>query len=435
LGADVTYTDNVDLEPSGEERSDLVLVITPAIAASRTGARASSSVAYQLQSVTHKDDESVDEVFHQLDARVRSEVVNENLTINARATVDQEIIDPTDVVTDIVNAQDNLTNVYTVAVAPEYLSRLGDAAQANARVSYGIVRNDDPDLADTDQATVSAGIDSVDRGSRWRWGASGLVDNVEADDGEESTLSNVRATTGYQFTNQVGVDGQVGYERNETTDVDTDAISGRFWGVVLNWLPNVRQSLTVGTGERFYGPTYLLRWERRGRLTTSLSYEESLDSSTRDRLTTPPPGEATEDPPSLASGVEILFLRKRGDFTLGYTRSKTAISANLYAEEIRYEERVDAESDSDLLGITLAASWRYRPLVTWSATLRAEERYFIQDERTDDLHELALTGTRRVRRDVSGRVRLSFANNDSTDLEESFEESAITFGIVKTFGQ
>jgi hypothetical protein len=434
LGGDVTYTDNVDLEPSGEERSDLVLVITPAIAASRTGAQANASVAYRLQSVIHKDDASDDEVFHQLDARGRSEVGSENLSIFGRATVDQEITDPTDVVGDITNAGDKLTNTFTALVAPEYITRLGNAAQFNARVSYGIVEYDDDDVPDTNQRTASAGVGSVERGRRWRWGASGLIDEVRADDGEKSTLSNVRANTGYQFTNQVGVDGEVGYERNEATDVDTDAISGSFWNVLLNWLPSPRQTLTVGIGERFYGDTYLLRWERRGRLTTSLSYEESLDSSTRDQLQVPSePG--AETPPSLATGIEVLFLRKRADLNLGYARSKTSIAANFYAEEIRYQEQTgaDPESDTDLVGLSLTANWRYKPLITWSGTLRAQERDFIQDERTDDLHRLELSGTRRMRSDLTGRVQLSFSDNDSTDSEESFEENAITVGIAKTF--
>ena len=87
------YTDNVDLNPSGQEDDDLITEVTPGISLFRESSRLKVDVNYQAQVLKFVNEDDADKVNHGLDGSVSAELAEDFLFVDASGNVSQAIVD------------------------------------------------------------------------------------------------------------------------------------------------------------------------------------------------------------------------------------------------------------------------------------------------------------------------------------------------------
>ena len=86
FSAQETFSDNIDLDPDGEENSDFVTSLNGGLSLRGTGRRLNVSLDYNLQALRYKNSTEEDGINHQLQALADAELLEQVLFLEARAT-------------------------------------------------------------------------------------------------------------------------------------------------------------------------------------------------------------------------------------------------------------------------------------------------------------------------------------------------------------
>jgi uncharacterized protein (PEP-CTERM system associated) len=132
-----TLTDNVDLSPPGEEQSDLVTEVIPAISIIGEGGRFRLNLNYSFDALLYARTGSANnENRSNLDAFGTLEAVENWLFIDARGVVSQQSISAFGTpATSAASATANRTQTSTYELSPYLRGRFGDLANYDLRYS------------------------------------------------------------------------------------------------------------------------------------------------------------------------------------------------------------------------------------------------------------------------------------------------------------
>src|SRR5262249_309485 len=104
---------------------------------------------------------------------------------------------------------------------------------------------------------------------------------------QDTTFEQITASARRLITYNIGINGTVGYERNEYQTLTGEAPAGANWSIGADWAPTPRTSLAASMGHRYFGATHSLDFKHRTRLTVwNLNYSESVTTS-RSQLLAP----------------------------------------------------------------------------------------------------------------------------------------------------
>jgi uncharacterized protein (PEP-CTERM system associated) len=257
--AQQTFTDNVDLSATNK-RSDAITELRPGIRVNSRSGRVQGNLDYSLSALIHARDSSLNELQNNLNAAVAAEVVEQHLFVDARVGISQQTISAfgTQVGnTGLVN--DNQTEVITYGATASWRSRLGDVADATARIGWAGSQADSTTLGDGDSLDAAFGLSGTQ--SRFGWGLDAGWQTSDFRDSEEFTTNQVFGTLRFapdpdlQFSVRGGVEG----EGLRTGTRETDD----FWGWGVNWQPGPRTSLAWQTDHRYFGRSYNLSFQHR----------------------------------------------------------------------------------------------------------------------------------------------------------------------------
>ena len=120
------YTDNIRLAAPGNERHEFVTEVSPTLRIVGRGARLTANVLYRYQNLYYQRDSRPRRAKHQLQANGTAELVEHIAFIDARATMREENVDNSGVVTsDNINVSGNRTDVQRLALARTFDTILG----------------------------------------------------------------------------------------------------------------------------------------------------------------------------------------------------------------------------------------------------------------------------------------------------------------------
>jgi len=438
------YSDNISLEVKGDENDEFVTRLDAGVALLREGARARARLDYNLLGLIFWDESDDNDVFHQLDAEGRVDLVPNRFFVEGLATFDQRERSRAGRTGDIVNIGVDRTDVLNVRVSPVYVQPFDDFATGELRYTYDRVDYDDDDDRDTDSESnrVRANLASGPMFARIGWNLSFDREEIDFDDGSSVTFQTAEALARLSVTEGLSVFAAVGDERN---DFEQDPGRARpddtFWRVGATLRTADRTFAEAFFGERFFGNTYgaeLRRQLRDGRLFASYVEELRTVNEIDDlRLVRDEFGDPIFDPETGRPIFELadlrtgVFLRKRFSAGVSIRRGKTDWGLRVYDQRREFE--FDAR-DERSQGIVGDITWRVLPRTSLSGNLRVEETTFADErDREDTLWRARLGVNRDLGPRTSASIDYGYTERESTVADREYRENRVTATLTRTF--
>jgi uncharacterized protein (PEP-CTERM system associated) len=449
------YSDNIRLDPPGEETSEFISQLNTGFNFDRQGGRASARVGYNLQSVFYWQATSSSALFHQFFADGNLVVLPERLSINAAAGYSQRQLTRERAGADNVNLGGDRGDVLTFRLNPVYTEQLDDFATFQTSYGYSRVEvlSQDGGGEDADNAgsnsqrnDLQVSLSSGPLFSRFGWGLSYSWSQTEFDDGASSSQQTAEALGRWNVSDRFSLFGVVGYELDEFEQEGgrTDP-SGLTWRLGATYAASERTFMEAFLGSRSFGNTYGATLRHRMRNSqVSLDYSEDITTVNQFEIdqTIPRGVDATVEEALIVDGEPVLFdlespeLRS-GAFvsrrlSLGYTgqRRKTNWGVRVFHQQRDFEVSGRSEQSQSITG---NLGWRIRPRTSVVARAGVQQSDTGDQGEDQTLLTTSLGLSRQFTPTVSASVDYSFRDLDGTADTEGYQENRVSATIQKSF--
>lgn len=461
LTASAIYTDNVNQRDSNPEDA-LILSATPGFFLRSQGSRrVQASLQYGLTGVARFGGDDDNDLFHNLNAVGKAELVEDFLFIDGSARISQELISLQGSTADASVNNRNRATVGTYSISPYLQKRFGTFADAQARytASGAIFENDV--ASNSASNTFSAGLSSGTRFNDFSWGLNYSIRKSEHRDALDTTFESASATAGYALSRKFRVFGTVGEDRNDyLSATETD---GAFYSAGFGWSPSRRTSLEASAGERYFGKTYALSARHRTRLSNwNVSYTEGVSDLAQFLprsgtlydyqcpgpdgslvLVTDWPFSIPPAPDCIAFGGTpgVLFDLRNGVFISKMLRAGVSWGIRRVTYSLNYidSRRMYVVDNSEDRSQSLLASAAYRmtPRTTFNSNIILMQTQtpnsLALTAREDDILSFSLGLDHRFAEDLSGSLSFRHTQRDSDAVNSDYDENRLTATVYKRF--
>lgn len=458
LNMHATYTDNVGLQPEGQERGDWIGQINPGFSLSRTARRLDANFDYSMRNRFYLNEDDRNHISHRILGNGTFEAIRNRFFIDGgiiRREQVPSLLDPAGIQPE-VGARTADTTQYTVS--PHLIQPMGRFATASARYRFDERRYHGGGLDDNRSHQYLAQLDSGRTFQRFFWRLNYSHEDVEYLEGDRTDVSftEYSGTLGRYLTRRFRIWGTVGEERNDFPTFRDD-IDGPFWHAGLGWNPSERTSIEATYGERFWGNTGSLDLTHRTRKTRwNIRYSESLTAGRGLQM------EAIgELPPELADDLEegmwitgpdgeLWFLDPDGSLSQlsltdqTYVQERLEGSVRLRHANSRYTWRVfgsrrefQLQEDDEEERYGTALSWRWGLAPRTSTTLTGgwhRTRFQRVEEREDDTWFVRASISRDLQPNVRASLSYRHQQRDARGGQTyDYVENAVTASLFMTF--
>ena len=491
LGASVTasetYTDNVTLGAAGGSKSDFITSVTPTITAKKDGARLKVDASYSNQNLFYANDSTRNTTFHQLNARANAELFENEVFLDATASISQASISPLGASgVDNTSATGNLTSVQSVTISPYWIHRFGSTATLNARYTISEVSNSSNTFSGSTNSGINLSLASGSAFGRVSWGLNFSEQIADYQDRSDVSFTTTSASLGYLVSSRVKITGTVGANKNSFVSSTGAATGGSFWNTAVSWAPSTRTSLDLGFGRQYFGKSWNMAFKTRGaRSSWTADYAESVSTSNSqasfDRpasrivfgiITVPSdttfPGDVFTRSGILIpagtlvlAGTELLAatsqqftdptqilsnqvtLSKRFSTGFSWKKGKSGFNLNAYraiqealesnqTSSIQINSAFQNSSTIKQVGFSAGWTWELTPLMSSSVTGGVNRNSFPGLGREDTTTSLQVGLNRKFSPHLTGNVSLRRQMRDSSQ-DADFTENALTGSVTYSF--
>ncbi len=437
-----TYSDNIDLAASGLKSSDFVSEVIPGLSAELDGNRIKGSIDYRMQNLFYADNSDFNDTFHQYNALGSAELFLKRFFVDIDSTLTQRIISSQQrFVGSNLNLTDNRTDQLTASIRPYWRQDIGTFAEALAQYRYGIVDfQDDKVVGITSDSALNDLLVSVNSPTRdsyrllnWALKYSLQDINYESNDFDDLNFERTQAEIDYPITSTIGLIAVGGYEDNDLGAAfpSTDT-RGALWEAGFRWQPNLKSQFEARYGDRFFGNTWLLRWQQRGRrINTELRYTRDLGGYTGFILQGGRLSGATRRFPLTPLGLTSqAYIRDRLDAIATLTTARSVIQVILFNEERDFRTVGNKEKWT---GIIPSWEWRIAPRTALTTRLLWGRRKPSGVERDDYPLFINITLQRQIGPQTFANLAYNYTRVDSDDNFFEYQENSVTIGLTKSF--
>lgn len=473
-----TWTDNVNLSPDAQARSEFITELTPGFAVAARSQRMQLTARYQLRRFLYSDDDAPNlrDSGSNLNADLRARLVGDLLFLDASANRGQQTVSAFgQQFSDNPYSTSNRTDVSTWRVSPYLTQRFGSSAVLLARYTRDSVETGREGYGNTRADSYSLALSSPgERRIGWnlRYDRQNLTDRLAGDSSTES----MGAGLSWRVLPTLTMSAGGGYDDN-----DYQALGGRTrggnWNVGYQYSPSARTTLSMSVGHRYFGKSRSLSAMHRSRHTVwNIGFSESVTTTRSqymlpaavdtaellDRLFTPnfPDPEqrrlaiaaylqATGLPPTLADDVNYLsnryMLQKQFQVSAAFQGARSTLLLSIY--DTRREALSVQQADSSLLGSSLfnlndntrqrgvAANLSYRVSTRASAyaQLNASHSNSLSADVRQTNRGLRVGLQRRFERHLQGHLELRRLEGSGGGGGTSYTENAISATLSTTF--
>ena len=444
-----TFSDNIDLDPDGEEESAFISTVRPGITffadAARINWAFSGDVALRQQN--GGEDEGF-EAEVDLTSSGTVELYEDLFFIDGSASVSQEVLNSD---TASSGSEDNSSNRETIQnyrFSPYIQNRLGDFARAETRYRLSQVFIDSDDASDT---TTHEGIFNLNSGpdfTQFSWGLSLSASEAMPSDDDDVSRRDANFTTTYAVTRAFFLIGSVGYQEFDDGDADNE-VSDPTWRTAVRWQPSQRTQIEVGYGQRDDETSFdgTLRHDITQRTRFTASYAETLRTSQEalgrnlDNIEfNPDTGQFqnSETGQALDSVNDLPFevndeTTRVSTFRMGVngTRDRDTFGLNFTAE---VEESDSDDSSDDQSEYSVRADWGRALNDRTRFNTSGEYEYNDLGDSIETEYTARAGLSYSVFSNVSANVDYTFRIRESDESSsEEFKENAITVGLRASF--
>lgn len=468
VGAQATYTDNANQSHSNPQDA-LILSVTPGFSLQSQGSRrVQASLQYGLNSVTRFSNDNSTNLYHNLGATGKAELIDDFLFIDGSASISQQLISLLGSPADATTNSANRTTVGTYSISPYIQKRFGTFAQAMVRytLSGALIQNNAANNINSN--AVNATLTSGTRFTDLSWGLNYSLRNTTIQGGQDAQFEHVGASLGYVLTRQIRAFGTLGYDHNDYSSASGASISGRSWTAGLGWSPNRRLSMDASFGHTYFGRTYGFDFNYRTHNSVwTAGYSEGTSDISSLLLTEVTkylylcPGANPGDPaqfvvsrfsiqpapgcvllasqqglvPSLANGI---FISKTLQSGVVWSKGKTTLGLNVFDMRRQYQQIAGLPED-ETRGIVATYGYRLQPHTTLNGSLGYTNILVpaglnsLTIARDDKLYIATLGVSHQFDSKLSGTLMFRRQQRESNDSASSFDENSIIASALMRF--
>ncbi len=416
----VIRSDNIFLEPSGMEESEIVYMLTPQFYLRTTGDRIAADLRYRPEAYLYDTNSTADNVFHVVDMTVTTTLVRDKFFLLLNGTNFQSIVTPDGrIPTSNIPITANRVDSRILEARPYWQQRVG-SADLYLEAGVSDIDYDDPTIQGSQVVRGSFKLDNIARQQGLAWGVGYNHVRAEYDLGAEWEHQRAEANLGYWVTGTVRLFAAGGAE-TDVTRIDDPNLDESFWEAGIQYKPNARLDMEFAAGERYYGTSIRanLAWTMR-RGTTRLTYTEGpgtgsqLPSGRRPLVDVDDLDSLLDQP-----GRSDRFLQRRLNWTTMIELAKSNLNLRLY-REIR-EERETLSStelldDQENSGMSLRWSWRAGARTTFGVGANLA-RIDVQ-QRNSDVRSLSADVGYRLGQHTNVRLEYINSRQDGRDSNQ-----------------
>ncbi len=486
LNASATYTDNANQSENNPEDA-LILTATPGFMLRSEGSRrVQATLQYGMTGVARFGDDESDDLYHNLNAVGKAELVEDFLFIDGTARLSQELISLLGSTADASVNDSNRATVGTYSISPYIQKRLGTFAYAQARYTASGAIFKEQAAADSSANSFNATLSSGTRFDDLSWALNYSIRKAENRNAAtpaantDTTLERASATAGYALTRKFRVFGTVGQDKNDY--LSTSGTDGSFYSVGFGWSPTRRTSVEASVGERYFGRTFSFAGSHRTRLSQwSVRYSEDVSDITQQFLEqssklffvcTTGTGlyyldEATDlsqaapancvgpltagqiisnttfsDAVLVALGLKTIGIANGiyviKSLTAGMSWNVGRLGFGLSAQDIKRLYQALGDAQDHVQGVTGSVSYRLSPRTTATSGLSLTRNSLDSAvtggaAREDDIMSLNLGLNHRFAEDLNGALIFRHTQRDSNAANSDYEENSLTASVNMRF--
>ena len=273
------FTDNISLQPAERAHSQFLTDISPGVTVNHRSRRLKVEGDTQLHFYANaKEELGTRRSSSQLRGAAKAELVDDMVFVDASASMFQQSISPfAQLVSNNEYASANRANVKTWQVSPYLVNRFGRVARSELRYLHDSVdAGSRSGLGNTEGDTVSYRLTSGPSWNDLTWGLSASQQQINDEVLNDSNIKTASVNLGYQLLPTFAVTAAAFYDDYDYESVG-GANGGRGHSAGIRWTPSRRTSIDASWGQRYYGPSRMLKAMHRSRRTIwNLSYDDSI---------------------------------------------------------------------------------------------------------------------------------------------------------------
>lgn len=453
-----TYTDNLFLDPDAIKTDDYIGQINPGLEIRKTGGRFTTDTYYRMQSLFFSEDSDFDTIFHQLSALATVEAIPERFFIDANATIDQSVVDPTQPIPiSNVAATGNLGDVTIVNVNPYFIQRIGSSS-AFLRADYinGIGRYDDfgqqtfSRVDDFNQDYYGFYLGSDEQETGFEWSLTYDKQDVDYEIITDYVYEQAGLSLAAPITRSFRLVALGGVESDLIVARDIGGLDSNYWQAGFRINAGRDKVLELRGGERFFGSTIFGNAEYVGRiLSFSVSYTEEPTTSALDNLGIAAGDFTVNDgDPVLDDNIPIddvfviapraeVYVSKRLSGRIEFEGNRTLFSATYYDEKRDFIDLQEGLDDTEDRQTSIIATYVYEfgPRTDISLSANWIRYDFLDTDDESDVRQYVVSLLRRIGNDLEARLSVRYAEQESDTISGfgNYTENAIEIGLLKRF--
>jgi len=253
---DETWSDNINLAPSGSERSDLVTTITPQLSVTRNGPRLKLTLVYAPEFLYFSRGSDGAQLRNALNANLDATLVENLLFFDASSQISQGNISPFGTLAaNTVNGSTNRVESRSYSFGPTLRSRLQQDFTYAAGYRYLETNTDSSSIASSHTSELFANFQSS---TSFR--DVGIGGNYDRSDQEFSGANSIiteqeSGTVTYVLSPTIHLLGSAGYDHNRYPTTGQPDLKGMSYSGGFDWEPSHHTSISAQFGHRYFGPT------------------------------------------------------------------------------------------------------------------------------------------------------------------------------------
>lgn len=468
VGGSATYTDNAN-QSANDPEDALILSVSPGFSLNSVGSRrVQASMNYSLSAVSRFGDDTSTDVYHNLGAAGKAELIEDFFFIDGTASISQGLISLVGSSADAITNDANRTAVGVYSISPYIQKRFGSFATGQARYTTGGAIFGKNSASDSVTNAFTASLNSGPRFNDLSWGVDYSIYYSDNSGTPNTTFERASVRLGYALTRKFRIFGTYGEEWNEY--LSASSVSGSSYSVGFGWSPSRRTSIEASVGERYFGRTYSFSASHQARASNwYVRYSEDVSDITQQFLRDSgrifwecsnrlvetrdftPPSPTCNGPYTSAQfsqafsslGVPLSDLIAAGlvdvavangvyvikNFTAGVSWSKARLGWGLSIFDTKRIFQALTGTEDRSQGVTTTLSYRVAPRTNANSTLalaRNTSTTSLAPTREDKTLSLSLGLTHEFGKDLSGALSFRHTQRDSNTANSDYTENSLT---------
>ena len=345
-----TWTDNIELAPSTQaERTEYVAEVIPGFKLTQEGRRVKSQLNYTLRNFFYQKDSGRDTSFHEADASVNAELINDYFFLEGSGAYTQQIVDPTRPINnnflfDVGNLTDALSGQITPRLRHEFDLFSIDASYTRGFLDYKQDLDVNSLTSDADTEEVSVEVASPEGSNDLiTWALAYDSQTTEFDNAQRFEFEQANAEVGLRITDELRLIGRAGRESDVEDNSRDGGLEESTWEAGFAYAPDPGTFVEAFYGKRFFGTSYRASARREAQfLQLSASYDEGPVTQAQQLLAQPGAFQVTPiaplDPGTNPIGTltSDVYIAKNLDATIGLVGRRTKINLSALNQRREY---------------------------------------------------------------------------------------------------